>query len=909
MPNRIARKLIILLIVFSSVITLILTLIQLYFEYQAEIKAVHSHFEQVERSYINSISENVWEEDSERLNLLIQGIVEFPGFEFVRVRDINDKTLASAGRSTGNQSIKRTYALSYTFRDAVRPIGSLEVIANLSDIYWQLFRRFGIVLISNAFKTLLISAFLFFIINWLLTSQLELMTRFTKSLDLTSSSPPLRLIRGLFSSHHDELDQLADSLNVMQATLTQTYGSLKESEQRFRQLAENINEVFWLCSADFDEIYYLSPAFEQLWGVKCEAVYANPTLWMESVHPDDREQVKIDLAQKLKTIEDAIEFNEYRIIQPDGNMRWVVSRAYAIRDDNGELIRVAGIVEDITERKRTDQELRKLSRAIESSSSAVFITSKAGDVQYINPRFTELTGFTREEAIGKLPEFLQPGDESGPDDYDLWKSITALEEWRGELDNLSKDGRHYRARISITAVRDDAGDFTHFIGILDDVTHEHQLALQLNYQATHDALTGLFNRVEFERRADQLFSSSQLNHSEHALCFMDLDQFKVINDTSGHIAGDELLRQLSQVLLTTVRQSDTLARLGGDEFGVLMERCTLEQAHRVAESLLECIRQYQFCWEGQVFHVGVSIGLVAITEHTRSLSELLKQADAACYMAKDLGRNRIHEYHSEDTGLVQRQGEMLWVNRITQALEENRFRLYAQPIVPLGESSALHFELLVRMLDADGTVIPPGSFLPAAERYDLIEEVDNWVLHNAFELLSSSAEFLEQIDFVSINLSGASLTSGKFLEAIFVNLKQSGISPAKVCFEVTETVAISNLNAAVTFITLLKDVGFRFALDDFGSGLSSFGYLKNLPVDFLKIDGMFVKDMVDDPIDFAMVKSINEIGHVMGMQTIAEFVEDDAIKIVLTHLGVDFAQGYGVGKPQPFDELIHLNNA
>ncbi len=909
MPNKIARKLILLLIIFSSVITLILTLIQLYFEYETELDQVNSYFELVERSYINSISENVWEEDLDRLNLLIKGIAEFPGFKFVRVRDSNDKILASVGKNIDRQLIKRIYPLNYTFRGVIRSIGDLEVVASLSNIYQQLFKRFGIILISNAIKTLLITIFLFFVIQWLLTSQLNLMTRFTREMNLSSTTPPLQLIRGQFSGHHDELDQLADALNEMQESLTETYSSLKESEGRFRQLAENINTVFWLCAPDLSEIYYLNPAFEKLWGIKCETVYKNPKLWLEAIHPDDKKQVMAELSEKLKVIEDAFVISEHRIIQSHGGVRWVMPKVYAIRDENGQLIRLAGIVEDITERKNSDDELRKLSLAIEASSSAIFITSKSGEIEYINPMFTELTGYSKEETIGNMPDFLLSKEAVVSIYDDLWQVIIAKEEWRGELDVQTRDGQNYRARISISAVKNKQNEITHFIGIQDDISHEHKLTEQLNYQATHDALTGLYNRVEFERRSEKLFADSRETQSQHALCFMDLDQFKVINDTCGHTAGDELLRQLGQLLLATVRQSDTLARLGGDEFAVLMEHCSLQQAYRLAEALLESIHLYQFVWEGQSFRVGVSIGLVALTHETASLSELLKQADSACYMAKDLGRNRIHEYHSDDSGLAQRQGEMLWVNRISHALEENRFQLYAQPIVALGKSTQKHYELLIRMQDEDGSVIPPGSFLPAAERYDLIENVDNWVMQTAFKILSTHADFVEQIDFVSINLSGASLTSGKFLEAIFLNLKQAGINPSKVCFEVTETVAISNLNAAITFIKLLKDIGFRFALDDFGSGLSSFGYLKNLPVDFLKIDGMFVKDMVDDPIDYAMVKSINEIGHVMGMQTIAEFVENDEIKESLMQMGVNFAQGYGVGKPQPFEEMIKNMNA
>jgi len=387
---------------------------------------------------------------------------------------------------------------------------------------------------------------------------------------------------------------------------------------------------------------------------------------------------------------------------------------------------------------------------------------------------------------------------------------------------------------------------------------------------------------------------------------MDLDQFKVVNDTCGHIAGDELLRQLSVVLQDAVRTNDTLARLGGDEFGILMEHCSLRQAHRTATQIQRNIQEFQFSWEGETFQIGVSIGLVAIDQTTASVTELLKHADAACYIAKDMGRNQIQVYNPDDTILERRHGEMQWVARINQALEKNRFTLYAQAIEPLGNSVDMHYELLLRMIDEDGEVIPPIKFLPAAERYDLMHKLDVWVVERALSLMAANPDFINQINFISINLSGQSLTHSKFLNSVITRIEQLDFEPEKLCFEITETAAISNLRAATDFINRLKNLGCHFALDDFGSGLSSFGYLKNLPVDYLKIDGVFVKDVAEDPIDHAMVKSINDIGHVMGMKTIAEFVENDAIRGILRDLSVDYAQGYEIGKPMPFEDVLEL---
>jgi diguanylate cyclase (GGDEF)-like protein/PAS domain S-box-containing protein len=577
-----------------------------------------------------------------------------------------------------------------------------------------------------------------------------------------------------------------------------------------------------------------------------------------------------------------------------------------LKVDQGALF--TAIIQDITERKQADEELQKLSRAVEYSSSAVFTTDLEGNVEYINPKFTEITGYTKEDIIGKNPRLLNSGETLEEVYDDLWATITTGGEWKGEFHNRKKDGSLYWSRNSISGVKNSEGVVTHYVAIQEDITHEYELNVQLSYQASHDALTGLINRREFERRAERLFSTIKQDKTEHALCYMDLDQFKVVNDTCGHTAGDELLRQLSMLLQNAVRKRDTLARLGGDEFGILMEHCSLDHAHRVATTLQKAVQNFQFAWEGHGFKVGVSIGLVAITEAMPNLTELLKQADAACYMAKDKGRNCIHVYSGEDTELTRRHGEMQWVTRLQRALDEDRFCLYAQPIVPLDSRADKHYELLIRMKDEKGKIIRPGAFLPAAERYNLITQLDRWVIGKAIDLLRAHPAFVNQIRFVSINLSGQSLADNNILNFIISQLDASGLEGDMICFEITETAAISNLISAQKFISTLKEIGCHFALDDFGSGFSSFGYLKNLPVDYLKIDGMFVKDIVDDPIDHAMVKSINEIGQVMGMQTIAEFVENDEIKGMLREIGVNYAQGYGIGRPLPFDELLGRSN-
>lgn len=561
-------------------------------------------------------------------------------------------------------------------------------------------------------------------------------------------------------------------------------------------------------------------------------------------------------------------------------------------------------ISDINDRKQAEEELLKLSRAVKSTSAMVIITDLDGVIEYINPRFCEVTGYSKTEVIGRNIELLN-SERNRKDAYaNLWKTIASGKTWKGEFRNRKKDGSLYWDRASISCVKNSRGNITNYICIQEDVTHEFELTERLSHQASHDELTGLINRREFERRAERLITTAKQTKSEHALCYMDLDQFKVVNDTCGHAAGDELLRQLTSVLKKQVRKRDTLARLGGDEFGLLMEHCSLDAANRTITNIQKAIQEYQFLWEGNSFKVGVSMGLVAVNETILNLTEILKQADAACYIAKEAGRNRIHIYHSEDIETTKRLGEVQWVTRIHRALDEDRFLLYTQSIKPLVNSDKKHFEILVRMKNEEGEIIPPGAFLPAAERYNLITKVDRWVINHTFQLLANNIDFLNDISFISINLSGTSLTEKNFMSDVIEQIQDSSIDATKICFEITETAAIANLNTATRFIKTLKQLGCSFALDDFGSGLSSFGYLKNLPVDFLKIDGMFVKDIVEDPINHAMVKSINEIGHVMGMKTIAEFVENNNIKTKLIEIGVNYAQGYGIEKPIAFDKIL-----
>ena len=589
---------------------------------------------------------------------------------------------------------------------------------------------------------------------------------------------------------------------------------------------------------------------------------------------------------------------------------------------------VGSMAVDITERQRLEQELRQSLEkelfeekelaqvTLQSIGDGVITTNAESQITYLNPVAEELTGWSQQSAQGKpLTEVFRIVNEithepvENPAEKALYESRIVGPSKDTVL--ISRDGSEFAIEDSAAPIRALHGEIIGAVMVFHNDTTTRNLARQLTWQASHDALTGLVNRHEFENRLCETLAVAKAQNQQYALCYLDLDQFKIVNDTCGHIVGDELLRQVTALFQNQVRSSDTLARLGGDEFGILLNHCSLESALPIAKMLHESIQAFRFVWQDKTFKVGVSIGLREINENSESVTSVLSAADAACYVAKNKGRNRVHIYQADDIDLAQQQGEMQWVARITQALEENRFCLYYQSIVPINpsESKTEHYEVLLRLVDEMGNLVSPMAFIPAAERYNLMQNIDRWVIRTLFanqgqrcretwkcyQLQKVSCDCL-----YAINLSGASINDEQFIEFLHEQFALHQIPPALICFEITETVAIANLGKAAQFIRSLRELGCHFALDDFGSGMSSFAYLKNLPIDYLKIDGSFVKHIVNDPIDLAMVEAINQIGHLMGIKTIAEFVENQDILEKITALGVDYAQGYGIAIPRPF---------
>ncbi len=688
--------------------------------------------------------------------------------------------------------------------------------------------------------------------------------------------------------------------------------ALRASEEKYRLLIENQTDLVVKVDPE-NRFLFVSPSYCQVFG-KTEAELLGKT-FMPLVHGEDREST-------AKAMEDLFrppyrDYHEQRALTQAG-WRWFGWADQAVLNENGQVVAIVGVGRDITDRKRAEEVLfetkERAQVTLHSIGDAVITTDGQAVVDYLNPVAEALIGWTTAEAQGRpLSEVFHIVNEHtrqpAPDPV-----VRCLQEGKivGLANHsvlLGRHGQEYQIDDSAAPIRGRNGQVLGAVLVFHDVTETRQLTRQLEYDASHDALTGLVNRSEFERRLQRALTSAQQYGAHHALCYLDLDQFKVVNDTAGHAAGDELLRQINTLLSGMFRERDTLARIGGDEFGLLLDNCPLDRAQIIAQTVVSTIRDHRFHWEDRSYQIGVSIGLVPITAEKQNTAQLLTQADVACYTAKELGRNRVHSYHQrEDSETAQRHGEILGAAGLRDSLEQGRFRLHYQSIVSLATPNPrpVRYEVLLRVAykgsaEATSELVLPAAFIPAAERYGLMGAIDRWVIQAAFRAYANGIGRTGAR--IAINLSGNSLSDETLLAFIEAQFAEHAFPPERVCFEITETAAIQNLRRAVELITTLKRHGSQLALDDFGSGLSSFHYLKTLPVDYLKIDGSFVKDMIENASDCALVAAINQMGHALGIQTVAEYAHSQAIVERLRELGVDYAQGFFFGHPAPWGQL------
>lgn len=656
--------------------------------------------------------------------------------------------------------------------------------------------------------------------------------------------------------------------------------AIRESETLFRGLLDttpdpliaiNKHGLITIVNAEFERHFGYSR--EEIIGQKVEVLI--PERYRKG-HPQLREQFN---AQSSAPTMDAV--LDLVGLHKDGS-EIPLDISLSPFEIGGETLTIAAL-HDISERIKYERELKRLAAFPEDNPMPIIECTVSGDVTYMN-----------KAARINFPNVVALSD----DNYVVSDIKLISQELKNNKNNLIRDieynGVTYEQNITID---EDSG----LIRIYSwDITKLREMSKRMAYHASHDSLTGLPNRREFENQLERAIMTATLENKHHVVCYMDLDQFKVVNDTCGHVAGDELLKQLSSMLKAQTRDSDVLARLGGDEFGLLLISCNIDVAERITEKVRQAVEDFRFRWDGKTFKVGVSIGLVPINNTSGTLNDILSAADRACYLAKDHGRNRIYIHRDNDVVQNRHSDEMNWIHRIHDALDHDRFVLYTQEILSITDSRPSHHEILVRMREEDDKLIQPDSFLSAAERYNLVSEIDLWVIENAIEYFSQ--ESLSKY-YISINLSGQTLGNARRMTQIVDLITNGKVSPERICFEITETSMIANMNSAKQFITALRALGCSMALDDFGSGLSSFAYLKNLPVNYLKIDGSFVRNMDSDPVNAAMVESIIQVGHKMGLEIIAEYVENETILEQLKSMGANYVQGYGIAKPLPLDTL------
>jgi diguanylate cyclase (GGDEF)-like protein len=670
------------------------------------------------------------------------------------------------------------------------------------------------------------------------------------------------------------------------------------------------NELFW------------NPKMFELYGMPSDQPSVTYEDWAMMLHPEDAPDTEAVLRDALHGL---CTFDvEYRIILQDGGIRYLRSTGSITRDADGKPVRFLGVDWDVTESRRMALELQRqhemLRTTLQSIGDGVITADRNGIVVWLNPVAERLTGWTTAEAAGrKVADVYAVADEQTgarmacPVDLCLAAGGVA----RGSLAREPLQARRPPPRILLargherfgiedlaSPIRTDSGEIHGVVLVFHDVTEQRRVASEMSYRATHDALTGLLNRSEFEARLRLLLHRAHADHIHGSMLFIDLDQFKLVNDACGHAAGDHLLVQVGRLMSDMVRASDTVARVGGDEFAILLEGCGPVQAQAVAQGICDLLEDYRFDHDGQRFRVGASIGLVPLDARWPAIDGIMQAADDSCYAAKEAGRNRVHAWSETDGAMRDRQSEMQWAARLTRALDEDHFELFAQLLLPLQTTGAgIHAEVLLRLREADGSLSGPGIFIPAAERFHLASRIDRWVLRRAIDWMHNAE--IASIDMLCVNLSGQSVGDRAFHRWAIGMLEEAGPDICRrLCVEITETAAVTNLADASIFIEQIRKVGVRVALDDFGAGASSFGYLKTMPVDLLKIDGQFVRDLVTDRLDQAAVRCFVDVASMLGIKTVAEYVDDADVLRTLRGMGVDLAQGFLIHRPAPIGQLL-----
>ena len=709
-----------------------------------------------------------------------------------------------------------------------------------------------------------------------------------------------------------EVSLLATAINHLLTRAASGSERDRGTPRLFAELGDRIHEAVLVHR---DTILHANRQFASLMGVERDALIGRrlgdlvPPAYTELVNENIAHRLAGEPAAERYEIEMAgltgqvtrLEITS-AVIDYDGAPALLVTGVEIIPTQTVQTLR--GMTPDEEEQSRKDA---RRARALESLSDAIVTTDESGIIEFMNSAAATLTGTSADFAVGKsLAEVVELVDDEDPTARGGGKSIQLAAGDAGTSNRRAvllshRSGVESAVEVSTAPIRSAELDITGTVLLLRDVTEQRGITRQMSYQATHDALTGLINRGEFERHVTEALDSSHRGDGHHVLCYLDLDRFKIVNDTSGHLAGDSMLREVAKLLRDAVRDSDFVGRLGGDEFGMLLVGCPLEKARQIADDVCRSVGDYRFIWKDKIFNIGVSVGLVEISAESGTMEELLSAADAACYVAKKDGAGRVAVYSARDEARARQTGEIQWLQRLQTALKENRFQLYQQTIVPAfaDDGTGPRMEVLVRMTDDFGNEVLPAEFMRAAERHKLMRLLDRWVVQTTFTAVGRGIIALTDRHSIAINISGQTLGDPQFLEFVVECLDRTGALPTQICFEISEAAVIANLEQARRFVGVLHGMGCQFAIDDFGSGVASFSNLRNLPLDYLKIDGSLTQNLARDSVNQAMVAAMIKLARSLKFKVIAEQVEEDSAADAVRRMGVDFLQGYAIGRPKP----------
>jgi diguanylate cyclase (GGDEF)-like protein/PAS domain S-box-containing protein len=925
--SPLARRLIIGVTLFSIVITLVSTAIQIYGQYRSNLKGIEDDLTQIEQVHLKALTQSLWATNQKELALQLDGMAQMPNFEYVAVHE-GGRLWAESGKRVARHVIERHYPMRYLHRDTTREIGTLTVVASLDAVYQQLLKQAVTILGVNTLTIFLVAGFILVFFHWLVNRHLLTTTQYVRALDPSAAAAPLTLPRS--PSHvPDEFDELTAAINRLHDKSHTAVVALEATKQRFHAIADyTVDWESWI-SPD-GALIWVNPSVERLTGytpAECLAMSGYP---LPMVLEEDAEWVRQELGKSLSrssTVNDL----EFRIRRKSGTVFWASISWQPIFGKQGEFLGQRSSVRDISERKEVELALHIKVQALQRSEDAqirlleqsrqeqarmgsllsamnigILFEDTDNRVIYVNPAFRRiwlipdsagLTGQPTRTVLGHSDNVL-----ARPDHFSKHiLRVLGTHEVSENFEIVMADGRVV-TQLSYP-VRDNEGRFIGRLWIYEDVTRERQTAEQLIYLAERDSLTGLYNRHRFQEELSRMLADVERRQSHGALIFFDLDEFKYINDTFGHRAGDSMLIRVAGEVSTLVRHNEIISRLGGDEFAVLMPDITEAEATALAERIIRAISQIPFRFDGQNLRLTTSLGIALYPQHGANTEDLIAHADAAMYQAKEAGKNAWRVYRQDLDASREMLTRLSWQERISNALDKNLFQLHFQGIYNTADGSLAHLEALVRMMDETnpGRVIMPGHFIGFAEKTGKILDIDRWVLRESIALLASSP----LAPSIAVNISGRSFDEPTLPQYIAELLIEFKVEPRRLLVELTETSAVSDLHDAQRFIEALRQTGCQVCLDDFGTGFSSFAYLKHLKADILKIDGLFIRDLANDRDSQIFVKSIVDVARGMRKITIAEFVEDAQTLDMLKQFGVDMVQGYHLDMPRPHHPALH----